>query len=260
MPSASMKAEERSWTPIVDPVGRFSSGIPDLDRLLGGGYRRGSFALFTQDASVTLDDLHLLFAPVWINFLHRSRGMIAVLPAQESPSSFRSALLPYVSRRLFDSRVRVVDYVGEGGEAPYIATLRGVMGSGSKGEKSRRKAMEQMALAEKAAQGARGRPFIEFNALEIIETIAGAEVAARMYLHGIKRTRMVGNLGLAVARPGLKVLDAVRSMVDYEILLRHPEVGLVISGLRPRFPEHVVILDQSRGRPHVALIPSPPGR
>jgi hypothetical protein len=90
--------------------------------------------------------------------------------------------------------------------------------------------------------------------------MAGAETAARMSLHEVKRTRGVGNLGLAVARPGLQVVDAARSRMDYELALRHTEVGLVVSGVRPAFPAHVVILDRSRGRPHVALIPSPSPR
>jgi len=246
------------WKPVADPDGRFSSGIPDLDRLLGGGFRRGSFALFNTDASVASEDLHLLWTPIWINFLHQSRGIIAVLPARESPASFRSAVLAHVSRRLFDSRVRIVDYVGEDDDAPYVVSLRGLSGPPRGSRKAAMEGMRKMEAAAKAAGGSRGRPFLEFTALEILETIAGPEGASRMYLFGVKRTRAVGNLGIAVARPGLQIVDGVRSMMDYEFGLRRTELGLEISGVRPSFSAHVVVLDRPRGGPHVALVPSPP--
>ena len=256
-PKASKTAE---WEPIADPDGKFSSGIADLDRLLGGGFRRGSFSLYTLDGTFSLEELHLLFTPTWLNFLYQSRGLLAVLPAQESPSGFRARLLEHVSRRRFDSRVRIVDYVGEDDEAPYVTSLRGSWpeGPGTKVAARRTKSIAQMNAAEKAVQGARGRPYIELIALEIMESIAGPEKASRMFLFGVKRARQVGNLGIALARPGLGVVDAARSMMDYEFALRHTEVGLTIAGVRPAFPAHVVIPDWARGRPHVALIPTPP--
>jgi GvpD gas vesicle protein len=154
------KAGTPSWEPIEDPEGKFSSGIPDLDRVLEVGYRRGGFALFTIDGTVTVEELHLLFTPTWINFLYQSRGLPAVLPAQGSPSSFRGLLLEHISRRLLDSRVRIVDYVGEDDEAPYVTSIRVSIGAGAKSRKNATDAMREMVLAEKAVQGARGRPFI----------------------------------------------------------------------------------------------------
>jgi hypothetical protein len=118
--------------------------------------------------------------------------------------------------------------------------------------------MREMEGAAKAVQGAQGRPFIELIALEIMEDIVGAEKASRMFLFGVKRARQVGNLGLALARPGLHVVDAARSTMDHEFSPPHTEVGLTISGVRPAFPAHVVIPDRAHGRPHVALVPSPP--
>jgi hypothetical protein len=114
-----------------------------------------------------------------------------------------------------------------------------------------------MVQAEHALQGARSKPFVELVAFEIIETIAGPEVAARMFLFGIKRTRSVGNLAVGILRPGLACTDAVRGMADVEFLLHRGELGLTLSGDRPSFPAHVVISDPQRGEPCVALLPTP---
>lgn len=235
------------WTAIPDADGHFSSGIAALDRLLGGGYERGSFVLLRTEAQVTTADLHLLLTPTWLNFLSQSRGLMLVLPARESPRAFRSALLRHVSRRLFDSRVRIIDYVQEDDPAPYIVHLP-IKGDPKVG-------MEKMTVAERAVAGATHRPFLEYNALEMMETLVGAETAGRMFLHGMKRARAVGNLGVAVARPGLASLDGARSLCDREMLLRRDGDRLLLAGIRPAFPEQLVVADDRRGAPFATVVP-----
>jgi hypothetical protein len=246
-----------SWQALSDPPGFYSTGVGDFDRLLGGGFHRGSFAMFHVPSSVSTEDLHTLLFPTILNFLFQRRGMIAVLPAREDPKGFRADLLPYVSRRRFDSRVRIVDYVGEADDAPYVVSLRGLINP-AQPSKKRDEAMNRMAAAEKAARGARTKSFCELTSLEVLETVVGGEMASRMYFHGVKRTRQVGNLGIAIARPGLACLEAVRSMMDYEFELRRTDVGLQVSGQRPFFPPHIVSFDRRRGRPNVEFTPSPP--
>lgn len=246
------------WEPTPDSAERFSCGIPRLDELLGGGFRRGSLALFHVDETVETADWELLFTPTLLNFLYQSRGILAVLPSRESPHGFRAQLIRWVTRKRFDTRVRIVDYVGEDDEAPYVVGLRPVPGSKKSEAAKRRKALADMAkmvTAEKAVRGARSRPFIELIAFEIMEMTVGAETAARMFLHGIKRTRQVGNLCLGILRPGLGCSDAVRGMADVEFALHHDRDGLVLRGLRPLFPPLVVLADPRIGAPHLVLKP-----
>ncbi|HTT25421.1 MAG TPA: gas vesicle protein GvpD basic region 2 domain-containing protein [Thermoplasmata archaeon] len=258
--SASRKPNAPRWSAIPDPEGQFSTGITDFDRLLGGGLARGSMALFACDASVGPAERELLLTPLILNFLHHSNGVMAVLPARESPQGFRSHVVQWVGRRRFDTRVRVIDYVGEGSEAPYVVHLRAMTpgkGDPKRAEQLRAKDMQQMAAAESAVRGARARPFIELVAFEILETIAGPELAPRMLLHGIKRTRAVGNLGLGILRPGLTCADAVRSLADVEFSVTRNEIGLVLKGVRPATSAHLVLPDPQRGAPYVALVPAP---
>jgi len=249
MPRSASSEPSSTWAPIQDPADTFSTGIPDFDRLMGGGYPRGSFALFLLDPSITTEDLHLLLTPAWLNFLYQSRGLLAVLPARESSKGFRQAMLSSVSRRRFDSRVRIVEYVGEGEAAPYVVGLH---------QLPKDAAMAKMVEAEKAVRGAGSKPYIEYTALEVLETLFGVQTASKMYFHGVKRTRAVGNLGLALARPGLGCLEACRSLMDFEFTLRRTELGLTITGNRPIFPTHLVIPDPRRGAPHVTFVPSAP--
>jgi hypothetical protein len=247
-----------SWTAIPDSETRFSTGVPDFDRLLGGGFRRGSMALFSFDETVEPLDRELLFTPILLNFLYHSRGVIAVLPSRESPHSFRTHLTRWATRRRFDARVRVIDYAQEASEAPYVVHLRASASveNVARVRRARRaKDMAKMNTVETAVRGARSRMFLEMVAFEIAEMLFGADTATRMFFHGIKRTRSVGNLCLGVLRPGLGCSSAVRAMADVELSVHRGEGGLMIRGTRPSFPSHLVTVNEERGEPYLSLRP-----
>ncbi|MCI4331518.1 MAG: hypothetical protein L3K19_06695 [Thermoplasmata archaeon] len=252
------KTSPNQWTAIADPADRYSTGIPAFDRLIGGGFGRGTYNLIHTDETIEPADRRLFMTPMFLNFLYQSRGIMAVLPARESPHDFRAHLTRWVTRRRFDTRVRIVDYVGEDSEAPYVVPLRisNRVESTRRTDALRTKQIKQMVEAERAVQGARKRPFIEMVSIEILETVAGPETAARMLLHGTKRGRMVGNLVLGLLRPGLHCADGARSMADTELALHRDEIGLTVRGIRPAFSSHLVVADLAKGVPHVALVPA----
>ena len=243
------RSVENGWTPVDDPIDRYSSGIPDFDRLLGGGFSRGSLALFDLDESVGPAEWDLLFTPTLLNFLYQSRGILAVLPARDSPHAFRERLTRFATKRRFDSRVRVVDYVGEDDGLPYVVSLKAPL--------PREQMIARMEKAHRAAKGERQKPFLEVTSVEILETLFGPDAASKMYLHGVKRARDVGNLVLGVLRPGLSAAPSLRAMADTEFHVRREEVGVVLRGIRPSFANHVVIPDPSRPPPHVSFVPRP---
>lgn len=255
---ARTDANADGWKPIPDPEGRYSTGITDFDRLLGGGFQRGSVALFGMDETVRTEDLDLLLVPTFLNFLYHSRGIIAVLPSRDSPHDFRSRLTRFVTRRRFDSRVRVVDYVGEDEGHSYVVNLKKVDETAhTPNSREIKVAIAKMVKAEKAAAGSRQKPFLELTAFEVFETLMGTDEALRMYFHGIKRVRMIGNLGIGLLGPGLGCGPGVRRMVDTEFDLHRDDVGLVVRGIRPSFPGHVVTVSSTSGLPHVAFVPRP---
>ncbi len=238
------------WTPTPDSESAFSTGIEDLDKLLGGGYPRAGLSLLDVDAFVTTADLDALLFPTVLNFLYQSRGTIAILPARDAPHAFRDRLLVHTTRRRFDARVRIVDYVGQDEEAPYVVSLRA-----HRTPAGRTRSMERMASAERAARGSRSRQFLELNAFEVGEIVAGPEAASRMFLHGVKRAQGVGNLVLGLVRPGLATAPALRSLASAEIAVRRDAAGLELRGVRPSFGRQRVVVDATSAR--VTLRPRP---
>ncbi len=257
---SSPESRATGWKPVPNPEGRYSTGIPAFDRLLGGGLSRGSTALFCLDATVRNEDLDLLLFPTYLNALYHSQGIIAILPARDAPHQFRARMTRFVTRRRFDSRVRIVDYVGEDEGRPYVVTLRATLpgtGSPKPSEKEAKAKIAKLVAAERVVQGNRGRPFVEITAFEIFETLMGPDRASQMFFHGLKRTRVLGNLGIGLLGPGLGCAAAVRRMTDVEFELHRDEVGLTIRGVHPAFSSHVVTIDPTSGAPHVAFVPGP---
>ena len=243
-----------------DPDGRYSTGIVDFDRLLGGGFQRGSTALFTLDESVGVADVDLLLFPTFLNQLYQSRGIVAILPSRDSPHDFRARLTRFVTRRRFDSRVRICDYVGEDEGTPYVLNLNSGGWEPKEGKstpKESQRALAKMVEAEKAVKGAGKKSFLELTAFEVFDTLLGSEKATRMFYYGLKRTRQLGNLGIGLLGPGLGCAAGVRRMVDTEFVLHRDDVGLIIRGVRPSFSSYVVTGDLQAGPPHVAFVPRP---
>ncbi len=242
-----------AWDPIPDPAEKFSSGIPDFDRLLRGGLPRGATALLNCDETVGPEDLDLLLFPTFLNFLYQSRGIVAVLPSRETPHGFRDRLTRFATRRRFDSRVRVIDYIGEDRGLPYVVNLA----DADANPIARKSATAKVIAAERQARGNRRHPILEFNAFEVFDTLMGSEKALKMFYYGLKRIRALGNLGVGVLAPGVGCAAGVRRMCDLEFAVHRDEVGLVIRGVRPSFPSHVVTPDPTHGAPRAAFVPRP---
>ena len=148
-------------------------------------------------------------SPTFLNFLYQSRGVLAVLPVRESPHEFRAWPTQWVSRRRFDTRVRIVDYIGEDDEWPYVVTLkestRQVPAHGpaprTRPEEGPHRRHGEDGEGRGRGSGARTKPYVEAVAFEICDMLFGADTASRMFFHGIKRSRAVGNLALGILRP-----------------------------------------------------------
>jgi hypothetical protein len=234
------------WHPIPDPERMYSTGIPDFDHLLGGGFRRGSFNAFEVDVNVGIDDYYTLFIPTFLNFLSLGRGIIAVLAAGESHEKLREALTANTAPQLFDSRVRIADYAAAETEDAYIVPMARF---------GRDEALRAMVTAEKAARGPEGKPFLEYTAFDTLESLMGDQVAIRMYFHGVQRTKLAGNLGIGLLKPGLLVSSEILNMMDTYFRIVNIDNAPCVYGIRPRTPIYSISVDEEKGAPHAVLTP-----
>ncbi len=234
------------WHPVADPDRYYSTGIPDFDHLLGGGFRRGSFNAFEVDVNVGIDDYYMLFTPTLLNFLSQGRGIIAVLAAGESHEKLRETVNRHTPPHVFDTRVRVADYTANETELPYIVPMARF---------GRDEALRAMVSAEKAARGPEQKPFLEYTAFDTLESLMGDQVAIRMYFHGVQRTKLVGNCGIGLLKPGLLVSSEILNMMDSYFRIINIDNAPCIYGIRPRTTIYSISTDPEKGAPHAKLTP-----
>ena len=234
------------WKPVADAEKYYSTGVPDFDKLLGGGFRRGSFNAFEVDVNVGVDDYYMLFTPTFLNFLAQGRGIIAVLAAGESPDRLRETLIRHVPANQFDTRVRIPDYSANETEEPYILPM---------GRYGREEAVKAMVAAERAVAGPDRKPFLEYTAFDTFESLMGDQVAIRMYFQGVSRTKHVGNLGIGLLKPGLLVSSEILNMMDSYFRIINIDSATCIYGIRPRTTIYAISPDPEKGAPHATLTP-----
>lgn len=231
------------WLPTQDPPSLFSSGVPELDKLLGGGFGRGTYHTFECDLSVGASDFRLLVLPVVLNFLLQGRGTMAVLPFGELPERFRDRVCRFVPARVFDSRVRIPDYIATEVDSQYRLPMARF---------GRDEAMREMLSAENAVAGSNRGPYLELSAADTFELLMGCDVASRMYFQVVERTKRSHNLGLTFGRVGSPTLRNLASLSDSHYQLTRVRGQLIIRGVRPWFTSMAIVADSS-GNPRYRL-------
>ena len=236
----------RPWTPVPDPEKFYSTGIPDFDALLGGGFMRGSFNAFEVDVTVGIDDYYMLFTPMFLNFLTQGRGIIGVLAAGESHDKLRDTLTRQIPPNVFDTRVRIADYAADQTTEPYVLPMA---------RYGRDEALRAMVSAERAVGGPDRKPFIEYQAFDTFESLMGDQVAIRLYFQGVQRAKHVGNLGIGLLKPGLLVSSEILNMMDTYFRIVNIDNAPCIYGIRPRTTIYAITPDPENGSPQAKLTP-----
>jgi len=235
------------WIPVPEPPRYYSSGIPDFDALLGGGFRAGSYNGFQIDVNVSIDDYYLLFIPTFLNFLSHGRGILGILAGGESPEKLRQTIVSYIPPETFDSRVRFTDYFATETTTPYVIPM---------GRAGREDAMRALATAERAVRGgADQKPLLEYTAFDTLEYLQGDQLAIRGLFIGVERTKLRGDLGIGLLKPGLEVTSEIINMMDTYFKLVNIDNTPCLFGIRPRTMIYSMSLDPEKGFPHTRLTP-----
>lgn len=230
------------FNPIPDKGDYFSTGSPNLDEMLGGGYPKGSSVLIEiADPYVSTLQYHLVIYPTIWNFLAQGRGAII----------FPSAGIDYglILRRVKGAglgdeeindllRICVKEYAGLK-EAPYIVRCRGVTFS-----EDYAKCVEvERDIREKTHQ-----PLLHFVGADmLIDTYGQMEALSAIRNHAA-RVREKGDLYMILVKPGYENISQTLgafSEVYLKVTRRYGSV--LVYGVKPRTPLYALEMDVSRG-------------
>lgn len=235
----------RQWKPMPDTEKCFSTGCEDLDKILGGGFRRGSLNLFEEQLDVSRSAEGYLWRCSFFNFLVQKRGVVLVVGEGVSPQKLRELSVPYVGEKIWDQYVRVGMYGIENSSEPYIIPVKG---DSEERYNIWKNVVRQ--LKENTSQ-----PIQDYTALDTLEFRSGVENTIKRMGEAVRELKESGDLQIALARPGLEGTKQVINLAETYFRFLSVFGTCITYGIHPETGLYVVEVDGSRGYPQVKLIP-----
>lgn len=238
--------EKGQWIPIEDTETHFSTGIDDLDDILGGGFKRGSYNILDVDDNILSSEYLLLLRPVLLNFLHHNQGVLMVTPAGEHPESIRGDLMDFIELDTLSDKLYFLDYFATSSSKEYVIP----MGA------TRKDGLQQKGLEiYQKLRGGEQKPYLDFVGLDTMEYLIGESLTLRHLLTGVSKTKVTKTLGIGIAKPGLKIGQGIRNMSD--IYLRMMRINAIpcFFGVKPETTIYAILPSDKHGYPNLDLIP-----
>jgi KaiC/GvpD/RAD55 family RecA-like ATPase len=245
-PYAPDFSKPKIWEPIPDTEEFYSTGIPDLDTLLGGGFRKGSYNVIEIAENVSGEDYYSIVRPILLNFISQERGLFAVLSGGDHAETLKADLVHFIDPAIFDKYVRIVDHFVLSSDKPYIMALGG---------KDKKEAMRIYQENIIALRGAENKPIIDYNGLDTVEYLMGGDVAIKDLLGAVAKTKISTDLGIGILKPGLKLTQEIMNMADTYIKIIDVDKCPCLYGIKPKTCIFAIVPDDKKGWPHVNLVP-----
>lgn len=247
----------RPWEPIPDNGRLLSSGSPDLDAVLGGGFPRGTFLLLETSTDVDVEDIRLMARATGLNFISQERGVVVVPTAGLEAKDIRTSYERYVPPDAFVRFMRVTEEEkirtlrGEKAAVPpWIVQLRGP---------------HTIETTEQTIFGAvddlrkltGGKPVFRSIGYDTLESLYPDEPEKMYEAAGLDlmRTKSGGDLSYAIVRPSSYILRKVRDLVEWHFVMTRKNGLLMLQGMKPHTILFAVECDISRGYPLMKLRP-----
>jgi KaiC/GvpD/RAD55 family RecA-like ATPase len=239
------RSGSNGWEIKPDTSSHYSTGITDLDRLLDGGFRIGSYNVIEIGHRVTNEEYHSIIIPILLNFVKQNRGVVAVLTGGDHAETTRAELLPFMPKDIFDKYVRIADYFIAASEKPYIMAL------GTRKEDALKIWKENLS----GLRGGENKPILDFTGFDTLEYLRGDTIAIKDLLNAVAKTKISQDLGLGIIKPGLKLTQEIMNMADTYLKIVDINKCPCIYGIKPKTMIYAIVTHEEKGYPHVKLCP-----
>jgi len=236
------------FKPRPDPEGYFSSGSPDVDEMLGGGYPRGSTVLFEVGEGVSPEHYHLFGYPTVWNFLAHGRGVIVVPSAGVDHALIKKRALTggFTEEEVY-RLLRVYTRYRPRVTEPYVVAL--------KGEDPFEDFEERLKLAQELMERT-GQPVLNINGVDMLIDAYGSARALTYLKACATRARETGGLCAIILKPGYPRLASIlSSMADVHLRFARRHRVVLVYGVRPTTGLYALEMDASEGYPMPKLTP-----
>jgi circadian clock protein KaiC len=231
----------QKFKPQPDTAQFFSTGSPELDAMLGGGYPTGSLVLIEIDEHVTTLQYHLIAAPTAWNFAAQGRGVIIIPSAGVDPNLLRErALEGGFTMDEINSflRVCVKDYPGIKLE-PYIVAFKG---------ESLIEDYERYINVERELKERTGQPILHITGVDMLIDAYGVKETLSLIKTYVPRMRETEDLSIILLKPSHpKLAKILSATADVHLKITREHGSVLIYGVKPRTNLYVLEMDTSEG-------------
>jgi KaiC/GvpD/RAD55 family RecA-like ATPase len=248
-------SKRKRWQPILDNGDLLSTGSPDWDKILGGGFPRGAYVLLETATDVEVGDIRLISRATGLNFISQGRGAQIIPAAGLQAKDVLASIGPYVTPEVFNKYVRVTEEEkvrtlrGDKGRVPpYVVQLKGSQGIDS----SIQQIFDSLDELKKTTGG---KPIYRSVAYDKIESYYPDDPDKMFAEVGLAqmRTKSGGYLTYGIARPSLHILDKIRDLAEWHFLMTRKNGLLMLQGIKPHTPLYGANCNVSRGYPYMDL-------
>jgi KaiC/GvpD/RAD55 family RecA-like ATPase len=233
------------WPPVEPAIpGRFPTGSPQLDRLLGGGLMEGAVNLLEVEKAVPTEAV-LLFCLGPVLSAIQGGHAVTWLPSREfAPSMLPPLVNRYLGGDGSEGRLRVVElYPSEMDSSdPYQLGVEGdPIGNYLK--------WDVMRFSFKDVKGSTLN-IMSYDALEMASPKVVDDM--RDYYTDLRQS---GNVDISIARASVRSTDRIADIAQLHLKLRKVHGALVLYGERPHTELMHFSMDTLEGLPRLSLTP-----
>ncbi|OFV68285.1 hypothetical protein DRN98_03315 [Methanosarcinales archaeon] len=213
--------------PIPDKGNFVSSGSEDLDKILGGGFRRGSFNVFEVGDDISGWGYQAIVGVTFINAIQNDHPVVALPCCGRNEARWRKVLGPFVDEDKYRKNLTVFEIHPEGAEPrENMVPLKG-----NSIKDDLRTIREHKISKESPVIGFIGADMLEFpyRLKEIGELSTGIkEISVN-----IETTKERGNVDIVRVTPNLAIRDELVDMASKYLKLTTLDRTVVLYGIKP---------------------------
>jgi KaiC/GvpD/RAD55 family RecA-like ATPase len=239
------KSHPSSLEVIKNKNQTYSTGIPGLDQILGGGFKKGSYNVIEVEDNVTFQEYMVIIRAIILNFLAQDLGVISVLSGGNHPEAIRNDFTRFIDKKQFDDHMRITDYFNSESKENYIMAL-GV---------NRDEALKILSGTIARLRGKNNKPIMNFTGLDTLEYLRGEDIAIKELLTGVGSIKVSNDVGLGLIKPGLKLTQSIKNMADTYLKIIDIDKCCCIFGEKPQTPIYAVTPDDSKNILGIELTP-----
>ena len=251
----------KRWQPIPDSNDRLSTGSPDLDSILGGGFPRGTYLVLEVSNDVTIGELRIFLRGLILNFIAQKRGVVEIPGIGVDADDIVAALSPYAAADDINSFLRISQPVHASQPEsrprslpPYVVPVP--FGEGAHEEEELAKNSDVFDTEEASLKARTGnKPILRVIAYDSLEA-SYARYPERLLNEmgsAMNRTKARGDLSIAIAKSSVTILPKIVGMADLHIRFSMKDRVLLSQGVKPTTNVYAVDCDVSKGYPVMKL-------